>query len=264
MLVEEIGIQCMKEGIAVITEYFYKTSKLNNSILNNSNSMLDGVVVFYEEDNDVRIAKLKQQEIPFVVFEKPNIPNIPYIGNDNRSIMFETYDHLCKNGLENTLLLLRKPTLVNKDRVIGVYNAFENNNIPLKNVSVQYDIRTADDTYNYLIKHLDGDYLPDLIFISGDERVLGAYKALQELNLSIPEDVSILGFDNIPMGKHFSPPLSTIKPDYEALSKEIVHALNVLNDQGAYISELINPSLNIRSSINEKYIKPQKNDELKI
>ncbi|RKX48876.1 MAG: LacI family transcriptional regulator, partial [Thermotoga sp.] len=50
----------------------------------------------------------------------------------------------------------------------------------------------------------------DAFFISGDERAMGAYKAVYEAGLKIPENVAILGIDNLPFSEYLHPPLTTI------------------------------------------------------
>lgn len=57
---------------------------------------------------------------------------------------------------------------------------------------------------------------PTAIFYGNDEMAIGGYKALREFGLSVPEDVSIVGFDDIQVAEYLSPPLTTVRqPKYE-------------------------------------------------
>lgn len=53
----------------------------------------------------------------------------------------------------------------------------------------------------------------------------GLYRALHESGRSIPEDVSVVGFDDIPLAEHLWPPLTTVAQDFHAIGQELVDLL---------------------------------------
>jgi DNA-binding LacI/PurR family transcriptional regulator len=57
------------------------------------------------------------------------------------------------------------------------------------------------------------------IFVAGDQMALGVLLALHELERRIPEDVSVVGFDCIPQGEFFTPPLSTVRQNFAELGR---------------------------------------------
>ena len=63
------------------------------------------------------------------------------------------------------------------------------------------------------------------VFASNDQMALGVIHAAIDLGLSVPEDVSVVGFDDIAEAKHFSPPLTTVRQDFAQLGRR---ALDVL------------------------------------
>jgi DNA-binding LacI/PurR family transcriptional regulator len=63
------------------------------------------------------------------------------------------------------------------------------------------------------------------LIVGNDQMALGAIRALRENGLSIPGDVSIIGFDDIPEAAFFEPPLSTVRQDFLALGKQSVEYL---------------------------------------
>ncbi len=63
------------------------------------------------------------------------------------------------------------------------------------------------------------------VVVANDQMALGAIRAFQENGIRIPEDISIVGFDDIPEAGFFGPPLSTMKQDFGALGKLSVHCL---------------------------------------
>ena len=62
-------------------------------------------------------------------------------------------------------------------------------------------------------------------FVSGDERALGVYRAIYERGLSIPGDIAVLGIDNIPSGRFYYPPISTVAQNFAEMSKSCLDCL---------------------------------------
>lgn len=63
------------------------------------------------------------------------------------------------------------------------------------------------------------------LFAGNDQMALGAMRALREAGLAVPDDVSIVGFDDIPEAAYFEPPLTTVRQDFTALGQQAVELL---------------------------------------
>lgn len=70
-----------------------------------------------------------------------------------------------------------------------------------------------------------GDEAPDAVFAFNDELALGALHALARHGLRVPEDVAVIGFDDIEDGRFSIPTLSTVRPDKAALARQAVELL---------------------------------------
>lgn len=96
----------------------------------------------------------------------------------------------------------------------------------MKESNTDYEIFTGVDTtkkaYEEAKRVLEQHRDVKAFFVSGDERALGAYRAIYEKGLSIPEDIAVLGIDNITLGEYFYPPISTIEQDFELLAKQCI------------------------------------------
>lgn len=66
---------------------------------------------------------------------------------------------------------------------------------------------------------------PDLVITANDNMAIGAYRAFQEAGLSIPEDVAVVSFNDIPVAQFLNPPLSTIRINGEAIGESAVDLL---------------------------------------
>lgn len=73
-----------------------------------------------------------------------------------------------------------------------------------------------------MLEQTDPADYPTAIFSANDQMALGAYRALGEAGLRVPDDVSVVGFDDIEEAIDFSPPLTTIAQDWDLLGKEVL------------------------------------------
>lgn len=90
---------------------------------------------------------------------------------------------------------------------------------------------------------------PTAIFAGNDQMALGAIRAVIETGLRVPEDVSVVGFDDIPEAEHFTPPLTTMRQDFAQLGRDtmtLVLAVLREEDTGALLARV--PSLVVRQS----------------
>ena len=89
------------------------------------------------------------------------------------------------------------------------------------------------------------------IFAANDAMAFGAMRALREANLVVPEDVSIIGFDDIAEAEFYSPALSTVRQDFDAVGEELLNLLLAAIDAGvpAQGSLLIPGEIVLRASV---------------
>jgi DNA-binding LacI/PurR family transcriptional regulator len=88
------------------------------------------------------------------------------------------------------------------------------------------------------------------IFVANDQMALGALRALREHGRRVPEEVSVVGFDDIPEAGYFSPPLTTIRQDFTEVGRQSLRSLIAQIESGASSRTrvVIPPSLVVRQS----------------
>jgi len=89
------------------------------------------------------------------------------------------------------------------------------------------------------------------VFAANDHLALGILKALREHGRRVPEDVSIVGFDDIPEAEYFVPPLTTVRPDFDAVARETLAVLlgQINSGEPSAHRTTIAPQLVIRDSV---------------
>nr|WP_229940397.1 LacI family DNA-binding transcriptional regulator [Plantibacter cousiniae] len=87
------------------------------------------------------------------------------------------------------------------------------------------------------------------VFAANDQMALGVIHALSERRLRVPDDVSVVGFDDIPEAEHFAPPLTTMRQDFPELGRTIMSTLlEVLSDADSVGVVRSVPQLIVRES----------------
>lgn len=90
---------------------------------------------------------------------------------------------------------------------------------------------------------------PTAVFAANDQMALGLLRALHEAGLRVPEDVSVVGFDDMPESGYFTPPLTTIRQDFLELGQRTMAlVLRVLAGEHTASVPLVDPLLVVRSS----------------
>lgn len=87
------------------------------------------------------------------------------------------------------------------------------------------------------------------VFASNDDMALGLLHGFHELGVRVPDDVSVVGFDDIPEAAHFWPPLTTVRPDFSELGRRCMARLHdQLLGQDLPLEQPIPPVLTVRAS----------------
>ncbi|MFF8276145.1 LacI family DNA-binding transcriptional regulator [Streptomyces lateritius] len=89
------------------------------------------------------------------------------------------------------------------------------------------------------------------VFAANDHQALGALRAMTERGRSVPEEVSIVGFDDVPEAPYYSPPLTTVRQDFAAVANATLHLLLRLMNEGSTGGSqvVITPELVRRASV---------------
>ena len=98
---------------------------------------------------------------------------------------------------------------------------------------IKEDKFTSESGYQMMTEMIHSQDLPEAIFAASDPIAIGALRALHENNIKVPEEISIIGFDNIESTNFTSPPLTTIyAPAYEMgkLGAQLLYYSYLKND----------------------------------
>jgi len=102
--------------------------------------------------------------------------------------------------------------------------------------------------YEQATRLLSGEHRPTAVFSANDLMALGVLRAAHDLGLRVPEDLSVVGFDNMPGSDQLIPPLTTVRQDFALLGEATVKALIDVTAGQETVDRQIEPTLVTRAS----------------
>ena len=176
-------------------------------------SQIDGVILVLTELAPVYRAQLAQMGLPVVIVDpvgQPD-PRIPSIGATNWAGGLMATEYLIEIGHRRIGTITGRPALLcSRARLDGYRSALERAGLPADPAL----IRTGDFLFEGALAAAK-DMLeladpPTAVFAGSDMQAMGVYEAARLRKLRIPDDLSVVGFDDLPMSAWVSPPLTTV------------------------------------------------------
>ncbi len=208
--------------------------------------------------NMIEMWKKENRKIVTVHFYYPHL-RIPYVVIDNLTGGYLATQHLLSLGHEKIGIILTGKSLIeiNQEfslRMEGYKLALSQHQIDFNSSYVSFatgNLETEEMGYEGMKSLLEIRNPPTAVVVTSDYKAFGAMEAAKDHGLRVPEDISIVGFDDTPFGKYSSPQLTTINQNSLKLGKRAVELLvenyqHQLND--SILKDEIVPELVIRES----------------
>ena len=155
------------------------------------------------------------------------------IGFNNRSGAYEATQYLVDCGhTEISYLAGPESSLSYRERSAGFMKCMQENELTINSNSIFPCGSSAEDGYTAALSLLKTKNRPSALFCFNDYIAIGVYRAAQDLKLNIPQDLSIIGFDNINLTKLLSPALSTVNIHIDKVARDAAeNMLKFLKDE---------------------------------
>jgi LacI family transcriptional regulator len=136
--------------------------------------------------------------------------------------------HLISFGHHRIATITGEPWMAAaQDRLTGYRRALATADIPFDPELVIEGDWSASAGYNATMKLLSLEHRPTAIFCQNDRTAIGCYEALKEQGLHIPEDMSVIGYDDEEIARHLVPPLTTSVLPHMAMGQWAIEHLDV-------------------------------------
>lgn len=193
--------------------------------------LLDGILLQSDQLGDQLTDQIIQSKIPLVIIGRPFYnKNVSYIDVDNVNGAFTAVSHLIRLGYQRIGTITGVSTrTVSLDRKEGYIKALteRGRNID-ESLIVEGDFTEAGGYYamQQLLPNK-----PDAVFAASDIMAIGAMRAIREAGLRVPEDIALVGFDDLPLATMPEPRLTTIRqPVYQFGVKAVEILLDLIEN----------------------------------
>lgn len=252
----------------VLTQAIHLQCKLNNYMLNiyvgNDNSPdeiyrmiiasgVAGVIIYHEDLTGDYVKRIATVNIPMVFIDRNSKDkNISGVLVDDKLGATMAVDHLIKLGHKRIGYIHGNETGDDKHRFQGYKEMMEKNNLPIDEDIILRGYYEEALAYSEMRSMLSsGIKLPDAMFCANDEMAWGCIQALQDVGIKVPEDVSVIGYDDSTLSAYYGVPLTTVhSPIVEmgsASANELFRLLNSEGDKSGTVTKL-SPTMVYRSS----------------
>lgn len=195
--------------------------------------LLDGLIIQVGEIGDQLIALLLEKNIPLVVAGRPaqEIP-VSYIDVDNVTGAYQAVSHLIRLGHTRIGTITGAlNTTAALDRRAGYEQALHEHGLPLEDVLITPGNFNESSGYQAMQQLLP--HRPTAVFVASDVMVFGALRALSEAGLRVPEDMALVGYDDLPPAANAVPPLTTVHQPVLRFGEQAVEILIDILENGS-------------------------------
>ncbi|MCH7400042.1 LacI family transcriptional regulator [Belliella sp. DSM 107340] len=199
--------------------------------------------------------KIKDSGFPLVIFDRDCVGlEADKVVVDDYSGAFQAVEYLIQTGCQRIAHITGSTNLsTTQHRRKGYLDALQNNNFPiLEDLIVIGDDSSSESGVACMQKLLDLRQIPDAVFCYNDAIAIGAMSVIRERGIEIPDQISLVGFDDEPYSSYFKPSLTSVwQPIYDLgllSAKILLDNLEMEKENPNYRFEVLKPELVIRES----------------
>ncbi len=194
-----------------------------------------------------------EKRFPHIVIggKYPKEKGINWIDADNSGAISKVVRYLislghCKIGLINT----PKYLVSSQERLESYQRTLKENGMEKKAMVLFSKGTKPEDGYEAAIDLFTHNTAPTAVIAGNDRIALGVYKALAELGYRVPEDISVVGSDDIPLSEHLVPSLTTIHVPWEEIGRRVAEIIQMYHTTGELpsLQEVVEANLILRNS----------------
>src|ERR671915_551645 len=194
-----------------------------------ANAIIDGLVVWTLPERHPLLRLARERNIPLVIHGSPRLDGVPFVGIDERAAAQAAAEHLLQLGHRSLAVIsqpfgpsrrarhrdpakIGRPSYrVTRERLAG-YQAAASAATPQPAALEVYEVavNSRDEGHRAALALLRATPRPTAVLAMSDELAIGALAAARELDLRVPHDLSVVGWDDLPSARTSDPALTTV------------------------------------------------------
>lgn len=212
---------------------------------------IDGLLLQPEHEDPRYIHELRESPIPYVLMNRKfRSLETSFVTHNHEHGAYLAISHLLERGHREICFVVRYPrTRTVQSRINGCCKALEEAGRSRDALRVVESGDSIKEAYDTTLNILDGNEVPTALFVWEDIMALGAIRAITERGLQIPDDVAVVGYNDMAMSAYFSPPLTTVRQKISDIGARSTRVLiNELESDGEEEHIIIQPELIVRQT----------------
>lgn len=188
---------------------------------------IDGILFSGPRFDDEALRALHEEGFPTVLMGQLPGTEFNWVDIDNRAAAKQAADYLISLGHRRVAFITNaSPSYAAAaQRLQGYQDSLEQAGLDYQERWVRYGDFDLQSGYEQMSDLLDGSPQLHAVFIASDVVAFGALAAIRERGLRVPEDIAVVGFDDVPMARFVDPPLTTVHLPADELA---LHSNNML------------------------------------
>lgn len=206
--VEQIATQ---EGFHILLKPVEPEDTTGYARLINENHV-DGIILSGPRQDDAEIIRLYREGIPIILLGQLPESNIPFVDINAEAGAASAVEHLIALGHRHIGIVTNAPLTYTsaQQRLNGFCKAMEAHHLEIYQEWIKEGNYTPASGFSAMNEVLQQPKRPTAMFIASDVVAMGAIQAIKRAGLRIPADMSVVGFDDVPLAAYFDPPLTTV------------------------------------------------------
>ena len=188
---------------------------------------IDGILLSGPRLDDDALCALETERFPTVLIGQLPDTKFCSVDIDNRAAAEMAVTHLVKLGHTRIACITNAPLSYTAalDRKAGYKNALQKAGIPFDEALVRYADFTVESGYQQMSDLLDSQVKFTAAFVASDIVALGAKAAIRQNGYKIPQDIALVGFDDLPFVQYVEPPFTTVHLPTTELARQATELL---------------------------------------
>jgi len=173
----------------------------------------DGIILSGPRSDDRQLLQLKAEGFPVVLLGQLPGSGIPFVDVDNVEAAKQAVEYLIDLGHRRIGMITNAPLAytASRDRLAGYRRALEQAGLKYAQDLVRYGDFREESGHQAMNDLLDLAQPPTAVFVASDLVAFGALVAIKQHGLAIPDDVTLVGFDDVRLAHYVNPPLTTVR-----------------------------------------------------
>jgi DNA-binding LacI/PurR family transcriptional regulator len=250
---EDIGIKHGKEVLIANTNY--DPERMEHCVVRMLQRKVDGLAIMTSEMEERFVEVFSRRNIPLVFLDAGTPgPGISYIHIDYQTGVAAALDHLTGLGHRSIAFLSGPHRLASARYRLNAFRKYAaKHNLPVTAAMIQEGDHRVEGGHAAMQRVFASGARPTAVFASNDLTAIGALGAIAEAGLRVPQDISVVGCDDIQLSAYTMPPLTTVSFPRAEIANAAFRALLDARDGGATqpvagATHTIHPTLILRKS----------------